>query len=221
MNQSVGTEQPVVTLQRFLGPRPAPQVSESCEFCNAEIMDEHSHVVNISTRSILCTCRACYLLFTLEGAAQGKYKAVPQRYVYVSTAVLTDAQWEKFQIPVGVAFFFLNSLLGRMTALYPGPAGATESMLPLETWDEIVQANPLLDSLVPDVEALLVYNMKERERMECYLVPIDACYELVGHIKRCWKGFDGGQEAWNAINDFFTRVRARSAEVETVTGSVS
>ena len=26
-------------------------------------------------------------------------------------------------------------------------------------------------------------------------MPIDACYELVGHLRRLWRGFDGGREA--------------------------
>lgn len=28
--------------------------------------------------------------------------------------------------------------------------------------------------------------------MEGYIVPIDACYELVGHLRRLWRGFGGG-----------------------------
>ena len=41
---------------------------------------------------------------------------------------------EEFQIPVGMAFFFFNSALGRVTGFYPSPAGATESLLPLAAW---------------------------------------------------------------------------------------
>ena len=46
---------------------------------------------------------------------------------------------------------------------------------------------------------------------ECFLVPIDACYELVGIVRRHWKGFQGGEEAWRAIEGFFAGLRARSA----------
>ena len=45
---------------------------------------------------------------------------------------------------------------------------------------------------------------------ECFLVPIDACYELVGQLRRLWRGFDGGQEAHDALDAFFDR-RARRA----------
>ena len=39
------------------------------------------------------------------------------------------------------------------------------------------------------------------------------CYELVGRIRRRWKGFDGGEDAWTEIDAFFAEVRARSTEV--------
>ena len=91
-------------------------------------------------------------------------------------------------------------------------AGATESLLSLETWEELARANPLLASLATDVEALLVRNVQRRGGFECYIVPIDACYELVGRIRRRWKGFDGGEEAWKEIDGFFADVRGRSTE---------
>ena len=112
------------------------------------------------------------------------------------------------QIPVSVAFFFFNSSLGRVAAFYPGPAGATESELPLERWAEVVAANPEVGTLQPDVEAFLVRAHPDREA-ECYLVPIDACYELVGRLRQLWRGFDGGQEAHEQLELFFDRVRAR------------
>ena len=116
----------------------------------------HSHVVNLDSRQIMCTCRACYLLFTHQGAAGGRYRAVPDRYLHDQAFGLGEAQWDALQIPVRVAFFFNNSDLGRVVAFYPSPAGATESLLPLEAWAEVVAANPVMTDLVPDVEALLV-----------------------------------------------------------------
>jgi hypothetical protein len=62
-----------------------------------------------------------------------------------------------------------------------------------------------------DVEALLV--SRSTNGFECFLVPIDACYELVGRVRRSWKGFDGGQEAWADIESFFTSLRERSKQV--------
>ena len=48
-------------------------------------------------------------------------------------------------------------------------------------------------------------NIKRRENFDCYIVPIDACYEFVGRIRRCWKGFDGGEEAWSRDRRLFCR----------------
>ena len=45
---------------------------------------------------------------------------------------------------------------------------------------------------------------------ECYIVPIDACYELVGHLRTLWRGFDGGKEANAKLEAFFDDVRARA-----------
>ena len=62
-----------------------------------------------------------------------------------------------------------------MTAMYPSPAGATESLLPLTAWTTLVADNPVLGQLEPDVEALLVNRVGESR--EYFLAPIDACYE--------------------------------------------
>ena len=45
-----------------------------------------------------------------------------------------------FQIPIGLAFFMRSSVSGGVVAFYPSPAGATESELSLEAWDELVGA---------------------------------------------------------------------------------
>ena len=48
----------------------------------------------------------------------------------------------------------------------------------------------------PDVEALLDPSRgPRRDEFSCHLVPIDACYELVGRLRLLWRGFDGGPEA--------------------------
>jgi hypothetical protein len=207
---------PAGGLRRFLErPRPRPRPGEVCELCGEQIPDQHSHVVNLDARNLMCTCRACYLLFTARGAAGGRYLAVPDRYLYDPAAAIEPAQWDAIQIPVNMAFFFVNSALSRFVAFYPSPAGATESMLELDTWAEILAANPELADPEPDVEALLVRKAPrgEGEGFECWLVPIDACYELVGRVKKHWKGFDGGAELWEDLNGFLDRLRQRARVV--------
>ena len=198
---------PLAVLQRMRGGRPMPSMDERCEMCGESIGEEHQHIVNVSTRSLVCSCRGCYLLFTQQDAALA-YRAVPDRYLSFPSLDLGPAQWDDLQIPVGVAFFFHNSQLGRTTAFYPSPAGATESELPLGAWEELVAGNAELATLLPDVEALLV--RRGEDSVDCYLVPIDACYQLVGRLRTLWRGFDGGRDAREALDAFFDDVRERS-----------
>jgi uncharacterized protein DUF5947 len=201
-------------LRGLMEARPRARAGETCEMCAVAIGDEHQHLVSVENRGLLCVCRPCYLLFTAGGAAGGKYRVVPDRRLFLRHMALSEAQWEALQIPVAIAFFFHNSSLGRTVAFYPSPAGATESLLPLDTWEALQRANPLLSAMAPDVEALLVY--KRASGFECFLVGIDSCYELVGRIRQRWKGFQGGTEAWSEIDAFFAALHARSSEAPTV-----
>lgn len=178
--------------------------------CAVTITDEHSHVVNLESRALMCTCRGCYLLFTSE-QAQLRYRSVPDRYLSFPEVALGAAEWDRLQIPVGLVFLFHNSLQDRLVAFYPGPAGATESELSLESWQSVLLDHPQLGVLRPDVEALLLRGEdRDHEGYSCHLVPIDTCYELVGTLRRLWRGFDGGQQAREAIEAFFVAVEQRS-----------
>lgn len=115
-------------------------------------------------------------------------------------------------LPIQLAFFFHSTPDGRLIALYPSPAGATESTLPLDAWDSIVAENPALLGLEADVEALLVNRVGEKR--EYFIAPIDKCYELVGLIRAKWHGLSGGTEAWTAINGFFDTMEENSDVVE-------
>jgi hypothetical protein len=199
---------PAGSLLRITRNRPQPVAGERCEMCAEPIGASHAHVVNLDSRALMCTCRPCYLLFS-DQDAHLHYRAVPERYLHFAGFTIDDRTWDELQIPVGLAFLFRNSVQDRTIAFYPGPAGATESELPLDAWDTIVQANPELAVLLPDVEALLVRRSNGPDG-SCHLVPIDACYELVGRLRTLWRGFDGGREAHEAMDAFFAQVKERS-----------
>ncbi len=200
---------PLGTLRRISSSRPPVQVGERCEMCSAPVGEDHQHVVDLSSRSLMCTCRPCYLLFTDTGANL-RYRAVPDRYLTFPGFRLGQGDWDDLQIPVGLAFLFKNTTQERVVAFYPSPAGATESELPMEAWERFLDGNPELDLVLPDVEALLIRGTREDEGFSCHVVPIDACYELVGRMRLTWRGFDGGQEARAALEEFFTKVDERS-----------
>ncbi len=195
-------------LSRIRAGRPEPPAYERCDMCGAPRADDHPHVVNINSRLLMCTCRPCYLLFTHEDADL-VYRAVPDRYLSFET--IPTPVWDELELPVGTAFLFLNSTMERVVAFYPGPAGATESELPLQAWERVVAAVPGLSTLKPDVEALLVHTGEQNEnRTTAFLVPIDICYELVGHLRMLWRGFDGGQDVRKRLAEFFAELREKS-----------
>jgi len=187
---------------------PAAPTGARCELCGAVLGARHGHVVGLDQRSLRCACRPCYLLFTREGAATGRFRAVPERYVSDPAHRLTDADWDELQIPVTTAFFFTNSELDRVVACYPSPAGATECLLDLDSWERLRRTHPLLAEAAPDVEA--VYVTRTDAGLEAFLVPIDACYALVGQVRLHWRGFDGGEPVRRAMAGFVDDLRARS-----------
>jgi len=198
-------------------PEPAPVAAaeERCELCAKPCGPEgtvaapgHGHVVDLEHRSLRCVCRPCYLLFTARGA--GHFHSVPERFVHLPSPNLTPVQWETLQIPVRIAFFFKNSDAdaAEWVAFYPSPAGATQSLLELESWDEVVAANPEFGTAESDVEAVLM--QRTDDGFEAFIVPITACYELVARVRMHWQGFDGGDEAHTQIADFFAALRKRA-----------
>lgn len=197
-------------LRRFTGPR-APR-PESCELCGVAVAEDgHRHLVETEKRSLVCACTGCALLFDRPGAGAGRFRSVPDRYLADPGHRLDEGAWERLQIPVAVAFFFRNAALDRLVALYPSPAGATESELDPATWESVLGASRLSALLEPDVEALLL--RRSEGRTTCHLVPIDICYELVGRMRLLWQGFDGGAEARAALDAFFAQVDRRARVV--------
>ena len=195
-------------------PPPSPE-EETCELCSEPVEPEHRHVLDLKERRLLCACRPCAILFDREGAGGGHYRLVPDRCRLVSDFELDDVLWSRLRLPVDMAFFFTRGDLGRTVAFYPSPLGATESLLELDAWQELEARNPVLASVVPDVEALLVNRTGETR--EHWLVGVDRCYALVGLIKTRWKGLAGGQEVWEELAAFFDELHA---EAEIVTKEV-
>jgi hypothetical protein len=189
---------------------PAQPGAEKCEMCATEVPAEHGHVADLESSTLVCACRACYLLFTQPAAGRGRYRSVPDRYLADAGATLSTAQWDELEIPVGLAFFLKSSSAQPVTGFYPSPAGVTECVLDLGSWERLTQEYPLLGAPEADVEAALV--CRTDSGVEYFLVPIDACYELAGRMRLHWRGFDGGAEARASIDEFLAMVRSRARQ---------
>jgi len=201
-------DQSFAALRRFAAPR---SPLERCELCAAALAHEHSHLLELASRQIVCACEACSTLFVARTG--GKSKRVSRRALCLAGVRISDAQWEGLLIPINMAFFSYSSSQGRTIALYPSPAGAVESLLSLDMWSGIVKENPILNSLEADTEALLVNRVRlahETGEAEYYLAPIDECYKLVGLIRTHWKGLSGGNEVWIEIAKFFAALKTRA-----------
>jgi hypothetical protein len=188
------------TLKRLrLNRRPV----ERCELCAVELPSRHSHLFQIQARRIACACDGCALLF--EGDAAANFRRIPRDVFYLGDLALEDLQWEALSIPIGLAFLFFNSASQRMTAMYPSPGGAIESLLSLDAWNQIASRSPRLQTMQPDVEALLVNRVTSP--YEYYLAPIDRCYELTGLVRKQWSGFSASEELWREVGRFFAGLR--------------
>jgi hypothetical protein len=201
-------ESAFAALRQFTRQRSA---TERCEMCSRELAPEHQHLVEPANRKLICSCDACAILF--EGQSGTKYKRVPRRVLFLQDFQLTDGQWDGLMVPIEMAFFFKSSPHGKVIALYPSPAGPTESLLSLGVWGDVEQANPVLNGMEADVLALLVNRVAHARRSgpaEYYLAPIDECYKLVGLIRTHWHGLSGGTEVWREIGAFFAALKKRA-----------
>ncbi|GHJ44493.1 hypothetical protein Cs7R123_18350 [Catellatospora sp. TT07R-123] len=204
-----------MTLRRYLRPAagpapgaPAPADTERCELCGAPLPERHDHLVDRHSRALPCACRPCWLLFPAPSATGGaaRYAAIPDAVTALPGFPLTEREWAALDLPVRLAFVYRDSALHHPVALYPSPAGAAESPLAADTWAELLARHPATAALPEDVAALLMHRGDQGP--ECFVVPIDACYRLVGLVRTHWRGFDGGEQARAAVAGFLDEVRA-------------
>jgi Family of unknown function (DUF5947) len=189
-------------------PVPAPVApvasGETCELCPIGIGENHRHLLHLVERRIVCV----YETYWSVRSGDPEFRPPGGRTLLLEDFDMSDEVWSAFQIPIGLAFLLRSSVTGTVAALYPSPAGATESELELSAWDALCEANPILDRLEPDAEALVVDRTAPVPRYA--IVPVDRCYALVGMIKSRWRGITGGQGVDEAIADFFDGLRERA-----------
>ncbi|MDO8210306.1 DUF5947 family protein [Conexibacter sp. CPCC 206217] len=187
-----------------------PRSDEHCGLCPSGIADDHRHLLHLYERRIVCVCETCWSVHS----GDEQYRPAGVRTLWLDDFELPDELWASLQIPIGLAFVMRSSMTGTVVALYPSPAGATESDVDLFAWTAMRAANPVLDRLEPDAEALVVNRLAGAGgsgRGQYAIAPIDQCYRLVGLIKARWEGISGGRAIDGAVTEFFGELRERAA----------
>jgi hypothetical protein len=177
--------------------------TEHCDLCGLTIADDHRHLLALVERRIVCSCETCWAM----RSGEGDYRPVGNRTLWLPELDVPDDLWASFQIPIGLAFFMQSTVTACVVAMYPSPAGATESELHFETWQRMVALNPVLGDLEPDIEGLIVNRLTEPAVYA--IAPIDVCYALTGAIKLTWEGISGGTGVGEAVTRFFDELRDR------------
>ncbi len=179
----------------------AHEEATGCELCGHDLPGEHKHLLHLTERRILCVCGTCWSV----RSGDAEFRPAGNRTLWLDDLVITDEQWAGFQIPISLAFFMVSTVADGVIALYPSPAGATESELELDAWEQVCAANPVLSGLEPDTEALIVNRMAEPAQH--VIVPIDVAYRLVGVVKESWEGISGGAAMREAVAIYFEDLR--------------
>jgi hypothetical protein len=181
-------------LEQFVRPRAAV-----CEICAAPLGDPHGHAVELQREQARCVCQACALLFR---DSPSRFRTVPDR---VQRLTISDEEWASLQLPVQLSYLILREQ--RCRAFHPSPAGAIEAAVADEAWSTLLLHHPQLQSLAPQVEALLSYQKRGSAGVR-FIVPVDACWELLRLVQRSWRGFSGG-DVGPAIEGFLAGIEQR------------
>jgi hypothetical protein len=196
-------------LARAPAVRPAPDLTplgdapeEACDLCSRGLPTEHRHLLDLEERRIVCACESCWAL----RAGEPQFAPVGHRTLWLEDFDLPEDLWASFGVPIGLAFFMYSTVTDCVVAMYPSPAGATESELHFSDWQRVKELNPVLADLEPDSEALIVNRMADPPLFA--IAPIDRAYELVGLIKLRWDGISGGVAVEEAVAGYFAELRA-------------
>jgi hypothetical protein len=182
---------------------------EECELCAQAITVEHEHLLEPEARRVFCACSPCAQLLAEEQRQLGaRYLRVQRRAARLSTLFFDDAIWAELSVPVGLAFFTTRSRTGEVVATFPGRAGLIEAFVPLKAWSDLERIFPVLKSIAPDVEALLVRRTLRHQ--DYFQVSIDHCYELSGLLRSSEAPLSSPE--LGAVQAFFERLEAHAGK---------
>jgi hypothetical protein len=212
----VRSDNPLNVIERIRSTRVTGGDVERCELCASPVAVEHSHLVDLHKRRLVCCCDACVSLFDVpltresQEISRTRFKRVPTRWKKLGDVVMGRELAAELCLPVGLIFLMCASPSGKAIALFPGPIGVAEADISGDGWARVVERWSALQEMVADVEAIMLVNMHNIDEAGVYLVPIDACFNLAGRLQTSWKGLDGGIDGERALADFVREVSAKS-----------
>jgi hypothetical protein len=175
-----------------------------CDLCGITIAERHRHLLHLVERQIACACESCWNV----RSGDPEYRPAGNRTLWLPALDVPDDLWASFQIPIGLAFFMESTVTACVVAMYPSPGGATESELHFDSWSRMLELNPVLTGLEPDIEGLIANRMSDPPMY--VIAPIDRCYALTGTIKAHWEGISGGSGVHDAVEQFFGDLHAKA-----------
>jgi hypothetical protein len=147
----------------------------SCRFCSAPLESYANPLFEVATQRIVPACDKCASLFLRNDGRP--FKLIPRQTRALENFQMPDVSGEAFSLAVGVTFIFYSTGAARLLAVYRSAFTTVETIVPRETWKAMVEANPALEEMRPDVEGLLIISTLNFR--EYCIAPIDVCYNLV------------------------------------------
>lgn len=192
-------------LRRFA--RPSGTHDACCDQCGDALVTEHRHLFETRSRTLCCVCRRC----AQPSRFDTRWLPVPQRVRAAVGLEISEPHWRALGVPVELAFVGPALDADEAVAVYPGPAGATQTRVPLSAWQAIRTLHPALLDVNSGVEALLANRLDGVQRY--YVAPIDVCYQLVGLVRAHFRGLHGGSGLRAELGRFFVALDARAEAV--------
>ncbi|RYZ03431.1 MAG: hypothetical protein EOO73_27945 [Myxococcales bacterium] len=182
---------------------------EECELCAEAISVDHEHLLEPDARRVFCACRSCAALFSEQQERQGaRYLRLQRRAARLGGLSIDDASWADLRVPGGLAYFTMRSRTGEVVATFPGRSGIIESFVPLKAWSLLERRFPVLKSVLPDVEALLVRRTSRHQ--DYFQASVDHCYELAELLRGAEVPVSSPELA--AVQGFFERLDVEAGQ---------
>ena len=173
-----------------------PVISEDtanglCRFCSSALDSPPNPLFEVATQRVLFACNPCASRF--EKRSGGPFKLIPRSTRQIEDFRMPEVPWQTYDLPGNVTFVFYCTAAAKLLSVCKVAAGTVDLTVPREVWKAIIEANPVLEEMRPDVEGLLIIHTGDSR--EYFIAPIDVCYNLIK--TRPSTSHDGLEEAKN------------------------